>query len=545
MKYSSYNKAVEDFNWGQVRQSLGWDDAGEVSLGLSIIDRHEDKDTAALISIKKDGSIDRLSFSELSKASNQFANLLFKLGVNPGDRVAGFMPRGIEVVIAIIGTLKAGAVYVPVFTGFGQEAVEFRLSHSDATVLVTHDNFMDQLPSSISCKLIVVTDSNEPLPVSVLDYHEAVSEQSIEFRNVTRNREDPAAIIYTSGSTGQPKGGVIAVNFLSAIYPYINYGLDLAEGDVFWPTGDPGWGYGFVCYLGAIAAGRTVVTIEQNPTAEMFMSVVERFKITNVATTPTLLRTILTLEEQNIRDSLHTIRSISSCGEPLNAKVIESFQRILGVTPMDHFGATELALPIGNHNSIDMDVRPGSMGLPSPGYEMAIIDKDGTELPSGEVGLLAKKFNPDCLYWTSYWRDPKASSRLKKRGWIVTGDLAYQDDDGYFWFEGRSDDIIKSSGYRIGPFEIESVLLKHPAVAEAAVVGKPDQMRGEIVKAYVVLKPGFSGSAELDEKLVQLVRENVGKHQYPREIEYVESLPKTETGKIQRFALRQTMSGEK
>lgn len=544
MKNSSYSEVVEEFDWKHVRHALGWDEKDNVSLGTSIIDRNEDKDATALVSIKKDGTVDRLSFKELSKASNQFANLLVKLGVSPGDRVAGFMPRGTEVVIAIIGALKAGAVYVPVFTGFGPEAVEFRLSHSETKILVTHADFIDQLPSSISCNLIVVAKNNRKIPDSALDYHEAISEQSTEFRSVNRSREEPAAIIYTSGSTGQPKGGVIAVNFLSAVYPYIIYGLDLAEGDVFWPTGDPGWGYGFVCYLGALAAGRTVVTIEQNPSAEMFLSAVERFNITNVATTPTLLRTLLTLEEQEIRDSLRPIRSISSCGEPLNAKVIESFQRILGVTPMDHFGATELALPIGNHNAIDMEVRPGSMGLPSPGYEMAIINEDGAELPTGEVGLLAKKFNPDCLYWLNYWRDPEASSRLMKQGWIATGDLAYRDNEGYFWFEGRSDDIIKSSGYRIGPFEIESVLLKHPAVAEAAVVGKPDSMRGEIVKAYVVLKSGFSGGPDLDEKLVQLVRESVGKHQFPREIEYVDSLPKTETGKIQRFALRQTMSGE-
>lgn len=544
MKNSSYSEVVEEFDWKHVRHALGWDEKDNVSLGTSIIDRNEDKDATALVSIKKDGTVDRLSFKELSKASNQFANLLVKLGVSPGDRVAGFMPRGTEVVIAIIGALKAGAVYVPVFTGFGPEAVEFRLSHSETKILVTHADFIDQLPSSISCNLIVVAKNNRKIPDSAMDYHEAISEQSTEFRSVNRSREEPAAIIYTSGSTGQPKGGVIAVNFLSAVYPYIIYGLDLAEGDVFWPTGDPGWGYGFVCYLGALAAGRTVVTIEQNPSAEMFLSAVERFNITNVATTPTLLRTLLTLEEQEIRDSLRAIRSISSCGEPLNAKVIESFQRILGVTPMDHFGATELALPIGNHNAIDMEVRPGSMGLPSPGYEMAIINEDGAELPTGEVGLLAKKFNPDCLYWLNYWRDPEASSRLMKQGWIATGDLAYRDNEGYFWFEGRSDDIIKSSGYRIGPFEIESVLLKHPAVAEAAVVGKPDSMRGEIVKAYVVLKSGFSGGPDLDEKLVQLVRESVGKHQFPREIEYVDSLPKTETGKIQRFALRQTMSGE-
>ncbi len=539
MKKNNYSKALEEFSWQQMRESLGWGEAETVSLGAAIIDRHRDEASPALISLLKDGTVDHLSFRELYEASNRFANLLASKGVAPGDRVAGFMPRGPEVVIAIIGTLKAGAVYVPVFTGFGPEAVAFRLTHSGARLLVTHEDFLGQLPDAISGELIVVAGDGLALPPTATDFYKAISAQSTEFDSITTRRDDPAAIIYTSGSTGQPKGGVIAVNFLAAVYPYILYGLDLAEGDVFWPTGDPGWGYGFVCYLGAIAAGRTVVTVEQNPSAEMFMSVVERFNITNVATTPTLLRTILTLPEPDIQGALQKIRAISSCGEPLNAKVIESFDRILGVKPMDHFGATELALPIGNHNAIDMEVRPGSMGLPSPGYRMGIIDEAGIEMPPGEVGLLAKKSGPDCLYWLNYWGDPEASAHLMKQGWIVTGDLASRDAEGYFWFEGRSDDIIKSAGYRIGPFEIESVLLKHPAVAEAAVVGKPDTMRGQIVKAYVVLKSG----PELDQELVQLVRGNVGKHQYPREIEYVDTLPKTETGKIQRFALRQISSG--
>ena len=412
MKKNNYSKALEEFSWQQMRESLGWGEAETVSLGAAIIDRHRDEASPALISLLKDGTVDHLSFRELYEASNRFANLLASKGVAPGDRVAGFMPRGPEVVIAIIGTLKAGAVYVPVFTGFGPEAVAFRLTHSGARLLVTHEDFLGQLPDAISGELIVVAGDGLALPPTATDFYKAISAQSTEFDSITTRRDDPAAIIYTSGSTGQPKGGVIAVNFLAAVYPYILYGLDLAEGDVFWPTGDPGWGYGFVCYLGAIAAGRTVVTVEQNPSAEMFMSVVERFNITNVATTPTLLRTILTLPEPDIQGALQKIRAISSCGEPLNAKVIESFDRILGVKPMDHFGATELALPIGNHNAIDMEVRPGSMGLPSPGYRMGIIDEAGIEMPPGEVGLLAKKSGPDCLYWLNYWGDPEASAHL-------------------------------------------------------------------------------------------------------------------------------------
>jgi acetyl-CoA synthetase len=233
------------------------------------------------------------------------------------------------------------------------------------------------------------------------------------------------------------------------------------------------------------------------------------------------------------------LHALSSCGEPLNAKVVEKFQNLWGVTPMDQFGATEYAIPIGNFNAISMTVKAGSMGRPFPGFRMAIVDEDGNEQPTGEVGFIGKKFDPDYLYWTSYWGDPAASNDLLRRGWIVTGDLGRRDDDGYFWFEGRAGDMIKSAGYRIGPFEVESALLMHPAVAEAAVVGKPDELRGEIVKAFVVLRPGTTCNDELSEELATSVRAAVGGHQTPRVIEFIDALPKTETGKIQRFALRE------
>ena len=317
------------------------------------------------------------------------------------------------------------------------------------------------------------------------------------------------------------------------------YGLDLRHDDIVWPTGDPGWGYGFVCYLTALAAGATVISVQQNPTAELCLSILKRYRVTNLATTPTLLRSLLVLDDEVLRSADAQLHALSSCGEPLNAKVVESFQRLWGVTPMDHFGATEFAIPIGNFNAIAMDVKPGSMGLPFPGFRMAIVDDEGEECPVGSIGFIGKKMSPDCLYWTGYWRDPDSSHELVRRGWIVTGDLGRRDQDGYFWFEGRAGDMIKSAGYRIGPFEVESALLKHPSVAEAAVVGKPDSLRGEIVKAFVVLKPGIRGDEHLTQELTSFVKQAVGGHQAPRELEFVDYLPKTETGKIQRFALRE------
>jgi acetyl-CoA synthetase len=539
MPSESYTEAVEAFNWSTVHEALGWKPNGKVSLGTSIVDRHAESGRVALICAGADGSERRLTYGELSEASNRFANLLQRLGVKPGDRVAGLMPRGPEVIIAIIGTLKLGAIYLPIFTGFGQDSIRFRLDHGQAKVLVTHQDVRKQLPPGLSLQIVCVSQPDVRLPPKYIDFGPELQKQSAEFVCVLRARDDIAAIIYTSGSTGQPKGGSIAVNFLAAIWPYVIYGLDLRRDDIFWPTGDPGWGYGFVCYLSALAAGATVISVQQNPTAELCLAILQRYRVTNLATTPTLLRSLLVLDEEILRTADTSLHALSSCGEPLNAKVVESFKRVWGVTPMDHFGATEYAIPIGNFNSVSMTVKAGSMGRPFPGFRVAIVDEDGNEQPAGAVGFIGKKFDPDYLYWMSYWADPAASRDLVRRGWIVTGDLGRRDADGYFWFEGRAGDMIKSAGYRIGPFEVESALLKHPAVLEAAVVGKPDELRGEIVKAFVVLRPGTSGNDELSDELALFVRETVGGHQTPRAIEFIDALPKTETGKIQRFALRE------
>ncbi len=537
---AAYTDAIRTFDWSGVRAALGWPDTGKVSLATAIVDRHAAREAPALIWIGKDGREARIGYRQLSEASSRFANVLRRQGLKPGDRVAGLMPRVPEALIAIIGTLKAGAVYVPMFTGFGPDAIRFRLGHSRARLLVTHHEVRTQVPQGVDVRTLCVAGSDIGAPASAdLDFWQELDREPSSFETTHRDRDDVAALIYTSGSTGQPKGGAIAVNFLAAVWPYIIHGLDLRDSDLFWPTGDPGWGYGFVCYLGALARGSTVLCVQGNPSAETCLSMLERYGIANLATTPTLLRGLMALGELALRRPGIALRAISSCGEPLNAKVVEFFRGAWGLTPMDHFGATEFALPVGNYNALDMGVKPGSMGLPSPGYRMAVLDESGRELSDGETGLLGRASDADNRYWLGYWDDPQASSAAVRNGWIVTGDLARRDADGYYWFEGRADDMIKSAGYRIGPFEVESALLRHPAVAEAAVVGKPDALRGQIVKAWVVLRPGFSPSDALSDELVQMVRTNLGRHQYPREIAYIAALPKTETGKIQRFMLRE------
>jgi acetyl-CoA synthetase len=318
----------------------------------------------------------------------------------------------------------------------------------------------------------------------------------------------------------------------------MRYAVDLRPDDLFWPTGDPGWGYGLVCYMVALAMGVPVVSHEATPSPEGCLERLSALGVTNLATTPTLLRGIMALGPDAVRRWPVRLRCASSCGEPLNAEVVTFFEKVWGVTVMDQYGSSEFGLPIGNCNGLAMTVKPGSMGLPLPGCRMAVVDDEGRECPPDTVGHVAMWPSAEGYYSLGYWEDDARTREMTRGGWWTIGDLARRDADGYFWFEGRADDVIKSAGYRIGPFEVESALLRHPGVAEAAVVGKPDALRGQIVKAFVVLRPGVAGSPGLAEALVETVKQHVGRHQAPREVEFVARLPKTETGKIQRFVLR-------
>ncbi len=538
-----YEEVARSFRWKSVIAELGWSERASVNLGHTIVDRPAEGAggaRTALIWTGSSGEERRVTYGELSEASARFANVLSRLGIRKGDRVATLMPRLPEAIAAILGILKAGAVFVPIFGGFGPDSIRFRLQHSGAKLLCTHSGLRPQVPDAAVERIVCVSDAAGPARAGDIDFHAAMSASSPRFEPVACRRDEAAMIIYTSGSTGQPKGCTIAVNMLAAIWPYIRYGVDLRAGtDLFWPTGDPGWGYGLCCYLPALAAGATVLCLQPNPDARRCLDVLARHRVTNLATTPTLLRSLMALGEAVVRPAGGSVRAVSSCGEPLNGEVVEFFREAWGVTPMDHFGATEFALPIGNYNAIDMAVKPGSMGLPCPGYRMAVVKESGHELPPGETGLVGRHSDADTLYWMGYWNDQQATAEARRGEWICTGDLARRDDDGYFWFEGRSNDIIKSAGYRIGPFEVESAILKHEAVAEAAVVGKPDAARGEIIKAFVVLKEGRPGTPALAEEISDGVKRDLGRHQYPREIEFVDQLPKTQTGKIQRFLLRQ------
>jgi acetyl-CoA synthetase len=534
-----YADVYARFTWDASLDALGWSGAGPVSLGETIVDRHAPSGRVALRWFGKDGPVRSLTFAELARLSSLFASALARRGVGPGDRVAGFLPRVPEMLITMLGAWKRGAVYVPIFTGFGADAVGFRMRASGARLLCTHREYRDRVPPLDAGVAVVTAGAGDGIAPGDVDFWTAIAGESEPSASVRRRRDDPAVLLYTSGSTGPPKGVAIATNFLLAVQPYLTYALDLAPGDVFWPTGDPGWGYGLVCYMAALAQGTPVVCHESAPAPEFALARLHELGVTNLATTPTVLRAIMALGEETVRATPVRLRRASCCGEPLNAEVVAFFQRVWGVTVMDHYGSSEFGLPIGNFNALAMAVKPGSMGLPLPGCRMTVVDDEGRELPADAVGQIAMEPSPVGYYALGYWNDPARNRELVRGRWMTIGDLARRDADGYFWFEGRADDVIKSAGYRIGPFEVESAILEHPAVAEAAVVGTPDALRGQRVKAFVVLRSGVGATPALADEIVDVVRRRAGRHQAPREIAFVERLPKTETGKIQRFLLRQ------
>lgn len=545
MTAQSYEKIYRSFDWAEAIEAMGWAGHDEINTGATIVDRHAGSGRVALRWFGQDGTSAELTYGELSRSSNRFANALNSLGLGKGDRVLGVLPRVPETLIMMLGTMKLGATYVPVFTGFGEDAIRFRVQDSGAGAVLLHSRYRASAPRAIAgAKAIITVGDADDTPGGDISFDELMGGQSDDFAPVPRRRDDAALILYTSGSTGQPKGVRIANNFLVAIWPYLRYGVDLRPDDKFWPTGDPGWGYGFVCYMVALAMGVPVHSVEATPTPESVLDFLERQGITNLATVPTLLRGVMALGAEEVGRRKVLLRHLNSCGEPLNAEVVGFFRDSWGVTPKDQYGSSEHGMPIGNLNAADMPVKPGSMGRPVPGHTMAIVDDDGNELPAGTIGHIGLKPAAEGYYALGYWNNPEAERALRRGDWLTAGDLGRVDEDGYFWFEGRTDDVIKSAGYRIGPFEVESAILQHPAVVEAAVVGKPDARRGQIVKAFVVLKPGETPRAGLEDEIVALVKRSVGRHQYPREIEFIDNLPTTVSGKIQRFKLRRAESTE-
>jgi acetyl-CoA synthetase len=494
-----------------------------------------------MVHIDPKGKTSKYTYEQLVKESNKFANVLKKLGVKKGDRVFIFLPRVPELYISFLGILKLGAIAGTLFAAFGTEALKDRLGNSEASIVITHSSLKDRItqvrPDLPALKHVIISDEKK-VAEDELSYSKLMKPASDRFSIVKTSAEDPAFMLYTSGTTGKPKGVVHCHNSIIHQYATTKWILDLHEKDVYWCTADPGWVTG-IAYgiLGPMANGVTSIVYQGRFSPEEWFKLIQKYKISMLYTAPTAIRLLMREDPAMMKKyNLSSLRHLCSVGEPLNPEAIKWGVEVLGLPFHDNWWQTETGgILIANYPR--MKIKSGSMGRPFPGVTAAIIDDRGKELPPGTEGNLAIKPGWPSMM-RAVWGNKKKYDSYFKKGWYITGDKARMDEEGFFWFIGRADDVINTAGHRVGPFEVESSLVEHPAVAEAGVIGKPDELMGEIIKAFVTLKKGFKPSEKLKQEIVTFIKRHHAGHAYPREIEFRKNLPKTRSGKIMRRLLK-------
>ncbi|GAA0439103.1 acetate--CoA ligase [Lentibacillus halophilus] len=539
----NYEKMRETFSWEEVKKNFTWHETGKVNMAYEAIDRHAEnpakKDKTALLYSSPERE-EAVTFEELRQQSNQFANVLKKHHVEKGDRIFLFLPRSPEFYAVFFGIMKTGAIAGPLFEAFMEQAVRDRLQDSQASMLVTTPDLLDRVPQEDLPDLekIVLVGENNETSDKYIDYASEMKEASSEFAMEWVDLEDGMLIHYTSGSTGKPKGVYHVHHAMIQHYQTAEWVLDLREDDVYWCTADPGWvtgtSYGiFAPWL----HGVTNVVRGGRFSPDAWYGTIEQYNVSVWYTAPTALRKLVSAGEDPVkRHDLSSLRHVLSVGEPLNPEVITWGMQAFNLRIHDTWWMTETGAQL-IVNLPSLEIRPGSMGKPIPGIEASIVDNEGNEVPPYQMGNLAIKA-PWPAMMRTIWQRPEKFESYFINGWYVSGDSAYQDEDGYFWFQGRLDDVINTSGERVGPFEVESKLIEHSAVAEAGVIGKPDPERGEIVKAFITLNEGYQESEELLEEIRQFIKTGLSAHAAPRELEVKEGIPKTRSGKIMRRLLR-------
>ncbi|MGQ3671451.1 acyl-CoA synthetase [Xanthobacter sp. TB0136] len=544
----AHDKTVTSDNYADAAASFRLEDVlalfdGNFETGINACieccDRHAEDGGVALEWENQNGERATYSFAQLKALSARFAHFITQLGIRPGDVVAGMLPRTPELLVTILGTWRAGAVYQPLFTAFGPKAIEQRLDTSSAKLVVTDPANRPKLDEVPNCPKVAVVrkKDDDALAEGDFDFHAELERQSEDFTPVLRKGTDLFLMMSTSGTTGLPKGVPVPLNALPAFHVYMRHAIGLRPEDKFWNIADPGWAYGlYYAVTGPLLLGHATTFYEGSFSAQSTYDIVRRHGITNLAGAPTAYRLLIAAGPEMAAQVKGQLRVVSSAGEPLNPEIFRWFAEHLDVPIFDHYGQTETGMTVNNHHGLPHEVVPGSAGFAMPGYRVAVLDEQGNELPPNVPGTLAVDIARSPLLWfTGYWRkDTPAIAG----GYYRTGDTVELEADGRISFVGRSDDVITSSGYRIGPFDVESALLEHPAVIEVAVVGKPDPERTEIVKAFVTLRDDVEPSDDLVEELQLYVKKRLSAHAYPREIEFLSQLPKTPSGKIQRFMLR-------
>lgn len=541
----NYDEVRSTFEWEKTEQAFSWHKTGKVNMAYEAVDRHaesERKDKVALY-FENETRKESYTFADVKEWTNKAANVFQQTGLKKGDRLFIFMPRSPELYFSIIGGLKKGLIIGPLFEAFMEGAVYDRLSDSEAKALVTTPSLLKRVPLErlplLETVFLVGEKEDIEETEQLKDFHKLLLQASNDTEMVWVDREDGMVLHYTSGSTGKPKGVLHVHNAMLQQYQTSKWVLDLRDDDILWCTADPGWVTGTAYGIfGPWLTGTTVVVIGGRFSPQSWYQALQDYGVTVWYSAPTAFRMLMGAGDDILNDyDLSTLRHVLSVGEPLNPEVIKWGYQVLHHRIHDTWWMTETgAQMICNYPS--MDIKPGSMGKPIPGVEASIVDDQGKELPPYTMGNLAfKKGWPSMM--RQIWNNPaRYESYFLAGQWYVSGDSAYMDKDGYFWFQGRVDDVIMTSGERVGPFEVESKLIEHPLIVEAGVIGKPDPIRGEIIKAFIALKDGVEPSPELEEDIKQFVKKGLAAHAAPREIEFRDKLPKTRSGKIMRRVLK-------
>jgi acetyl-CoA synthetase len=542
-----YEQTYASFDWSDAKSEIDYFAQGKLNAVYNALDRQlvlGRRNKVALYAIDVNEQLHKYTYQELADMANRLGNALKGLGVRKGDRVFIFLPRIPELYAATLAVAKIGAVAGPLFSAFGPDALKDRLLDSEAKIVITNtalktkiDEVKHQLPD---LEHVIVCGAQErTLDEGEISYDRLVAGASDQLQCQAMDPEDPLYILYTSGTTGKPKGVVHVHNDIIGHHMTSKWVLDIKEDDIYWCTADPGWVTGTVYGIfGPWSNGASLVSYEGRFDADNWYSVIDRLKVTVWYTAPTALRMLMKAGTEAVdRHELKTLRHILSVGEPLNPEVVRWGMKVYGLPIHDNWWQTETGMQL-IANLPCLAVKPGSMGKPLPGVYAAVIDDEGNEVEPGQLGKLAIRPGWPAMLRGIWRNEEKFREYFRIANWYITGDNAWKDNDGYFWFVGRADDVINTSGHRVGPFEVESALVEHPAVAEAGVIGKPDVERGEIIKAFVVLNHGFVASETLVEELQEFTKKQLALHAYPREIDILEKLPKTRSGKIMRRLLK-------
>ena len=535
MKPSSYQELYNNFKWNIPEK---------FNIGFSCCDRfaNENFDKLALIYEDENGNVQKYSYGEIQRLSNKLCNLLITLGIKKGDRFAILLSQQPETLIAHLSGYRMGLICVPLFVLFGEDALEYRLNNSEAKVLILNKDVLEKILAikdklQYLEKVIVVGDVKED--DYILEFYKNLNKSSDRFTPLDTFSEEPTLIIYTSGTTGPPKGALHAHRTLLGHLPgvEISHNFFPQKNDFFWTPADWAWIGGLYDVLfPSLYHGIPVLACRMKKfDPEKACLLMEKHKVRNVFMPPTALKILRNVKNIKERFNLK-LRTIASGGESLGEETLNWAKDEFGLIINEFYGQTEANMIVSNCAKI-MPVKPGSMGKAVPGHIVKIVDENGNVLPQGKEGEIAVK-SPDPVMFLEYWKNENATKEKFINEWLLTGDMGKMDEEGYFYFLGRKDDVISSAGYRIGPSEIEDCLIKHPAVSLSAVIGKPDKVRGEIVKAFIVLKKGVKATEELESEIKEFVKKRLSAHEYPREIEFVDSLPMTLTGKIKRKELK-------